>query len=133
MTKRSKNIIIILIIGGCLCFFLLDYFKQDNEFQELYKEYPQLSISNKINTVVTDLYSHPKFRHSESIVFVTVKDGSKYRIPAGLNNDNQGIRRYLNVGDSICKSARSDTIFIFKVTNSKPRIYHFLISPSMQD
>jgi hypothetical protein len=127
--KPQLFIFIVFIFFG-IGYFIFDIKRSDRLFDKLRNEYPFLAIEDSVYTIVADIYImpfgyglRPKFKR------ITTADNKKYAIDTKycINLKDTYLENEMNIGDSIKKTAGSDTLvvinnkgkYLFKLEKSK--------------
>jgi len=119
MTKKENFIVWLIFSGICIIALIVGVARDNSEHNQIFKKYPYISKSDSISNVVTEIHHFGKLRENVNVAFVTLDNGSMYRIYTYPLEDQK--TRYLDEnlkeGDCIFKDFNSSSLLIMKLNN----------------
>ena len=107
---RKYKLYIILIIAGISFFFFISFLTR-NYVSEKNNEYKEISFNDNIKGVLENV------GNNRGTLYIDLNKSVRFSISSATCNYNYTqpcIRNFLNIGDSIVKTANTDTIYIIR-------------------
>lgn len=129
--ERSSIISLILVsmfVTAMVIFYRYDTGRKDKILEELSKEFLSVSIDQKLEGTITNIYHpYPKVFNNDPLqAYVTLNDSLKRRVKTGHELTKEiTLDSVLNIGCYLKKAHGTDVVLVYRIHNNDTLEYRF--------